>query len=255
MPIRIIKKDFEAWLGGRCPCFKRHHSGDYLVPMSGRADARLKTWVLKNKNQQMRVEPDLLPLTVTFRVRDSQRKLWPSGVESLVGDRTPQWRDEWRGLIDEALDLYHKDYSGMEALAKERIEDYAPIWRAKIESVSRWNSFQILRDLHDQLTVGYFLTPRQEGAIEKFVQGKPQGNSQGQNPKHPVLPPHQIRGRQKKILDAVVQLGGGKVNKWTQGFCDSLETRLRQGRSLSPRQREVLRNRLTKAGIPTPPGL
>jgi len=254
MAIRIIKKEFEAWLGDWCPCFKRHHSGKYLVPMSGRADARIKTWILKNHNEQMRVEPELLSLIVTFRVRDSNRKLWPSGVESLVEDRTSQWRDEWRDLIDEALNLYHKDYLSMEALAKESIEDYAPIWGAKIEKVPRWNSFQILRDLHGQLVSGYFLTPRQEEAIEKFMRGKPQSNSQGKKPQPPVLPPHQIKGRQKKILDAVTLLGGGNVNKWTQGFCDSLETRLRQGRSLTPKQREVLRNRLKKEGIPMPPG-
>ena len=139
--------------------------------------------------------------------------------------RTINWRDNWKKGVDRMRDAYIKAKDFYDNLAS--IKDYDAYQKdllALIEGKPHWKQNKFLTDLHDRLQRGGVLTPKQREALERPAAREA-----------PMVEDPRLVALREVYVQA--RRAG---DEWTMQFTMSLAQQLKAGRSLSPKQEQII---------------
>lgn len=252
--VTITRQQFEDWLFEQCPVFERVEdtAGVYLVPVSSCVAIQISTTLSSSDRNTGKGEGRC---RMKFVNRHGRRTLHVKHDRRNC-NRTQGWRENWRESLQEMVALFKKHRERYTELALMSQPEYAAEWTERIEAVEGWEGIGILSDLHRKLGEGIWLTPKQERAVWKFVRPSPRrGGSRGARTKAKKAASSPMTEEQRCLLVAVKRLeveAQEADDDWLLGFCDSLGRRLRSGRDLTKRQREILDEKLKRFTVKIP---
>jgi hypothetical protein len=254
-PIPILRTDFEAWLLELCPVYEVVMEDRYCVPLSKEIGLEITTPLSDDGAPPVGKDTRC---RMMFVLRRDYSKMNPQRFPKMVATRSPTWQQEWAKQFDVAYRQFLQDETDLHRRLQDP-EEYRKEWIAKIENVGAWRKFEILADLHDQLSFGEWLSTKQENAILKFQPkkklappNKPKAAQGTASKTAPPSPPPAPLPISPTLIAAVERLHVAAVAKgdtWIIDFTKGITKRLKDGRPLTPRQDMVLQKNLTKYGL------
>lgn len=247
----ILRTDFEAWLLELCPVYEVIAEDRYCVPLSESIGLEVATPLTDDNTPPVGKDTRC---KMMFVLRRDYTKMNPQRWPKMAATRTQAWQKEWAKQFDNAYETFLREQADLHRRLQDP-EEYCKEWIAKIENVKAWQSFEILSDLHDQLSMRAWLSTKQENAILKFQPrklappNKPGASEPAPSPSPPSPSPSPIPSTLIHAVDRLHVAASAKGDKWITEFTKSIAKRLRAGRPLTPRQDAVLRKSLTEYGL------
>jgi hypothetical protein len=241
--ITITEEEFEDWLAEICPIFIGPTAvNSYFIPLS--SHVRIFVRIHGSATGAYHI---VLQNCLTGRI-------FQVGGESGYRVRTENWKSDWKGFVDFLISRYAENVSFYDRTP----DQYASEYLSKIESVKDWQSFPILKDLHKTLSEGRALTVKQEQAIERFSRSS--GNRNTKPAPVPALKESRSPARSLDLDNCLVvslfdatrilkSRAQEERNDWLDKFCDSVLSRVRRGKNLSPKQEATLIHNLSNRNI------
>lgn len=247
--VNISREEFEEWLDsvskGKRWERKDDTAGIYIIPISDRVGIYISSSigsrgdVLNRGNASIRMK-------LVSRINGYTLNKKAQGQKYF--QRVESWRKNLKKGLKRLYQAYDRSASFYEALANIDDRDkYKEELVKKIESVEGWEEDDILRDFRDRVNGGGILTMKQEGLMDKRIRALKAGESPTEGSGSVGLSPEQ-----EKFLNRLRELWKASKNAgddWTADFAKSLGQRLKAGRGLTDRQREVLKDKLRKYGV------
>jgi len=261
--VKITRAEFEDWLYALCPVFERagQTEGVYLCPLSRDVGVKISTTLGRNDAV---IQKNAGRCHMVLVRRDNGRDLHKPHNSSNSSfercNRTQGWHETWAEALRSLFASFKGDRDHYNALAKQTHEEYAAEWRARIESIERWQTFDILADFHRYLgRPEMWLSGRQEAAVWKFLHPKRGGGPKGAK-KATKKRPSSTRKTSGTVdrellegLEALTKAAEKADDGWTVEFATgNLRSRVQAGRAPSPRQAEILREKFTNFKIAVP---
>jgi len=155
--------------------------------------------------------------------------------------RTLNWRQNWAKGVDRMKATYDASKAWYDQIAKIADRDqYKADTLAKIEGIPNWGDDAFLSSLHDRVNRGGVLTERQEAALERTPRNQPEEVEERQ----PAAPAYDL-----EMLRELYRRARANGDQWTVGFVGDLGQRIKAGRPLSDRQREVLDGKIEQYNL------
>jgi hypothetical protein len=164
--------------------------------------------------------------------------------------RTLNWRQTWAKGVDRMKDAYMKSRSWYDQIAAiEDRDQYKADLLAEIEAIPGWESDRFLSDLHGKVERGGVLSEKQRAAIrrsrdaigdEEVVETE---STEADEAAEAEL--ERKLGRLRNLWVAARRA----ADQWTMDFVKSVADRLKDGRSLTDRQDEIVADKLRRYRI------
>ena len=157
--------------------------------------------------------------------------------------RTTNWRKNWAVGVDRMRDAYMKAKDFYDNIARiEDLDAYKRDVLAAIEAANPdWRADQFLSDLHEKVSKGGVLTPKQEAALSRM---KPSRGPAAPAPSSPVGEDDRL----PMLRDLYVK-ARGRGDEWGMEFTKSIAEQIKAGRNLSPKQEAALDNLARRYGV------
>jgi hypothetical protein len=260
--VKITRKELEDWLFELCPVFERDEDteGLYTCPLSPHVAVKISTTLGQN---DLVIRKDAGRCRMSLVRRDNGKELRKPQTSSNASfdrcNRTTGWRDNWADALRGMFASFKGDREHYNRLGSQTQAEYAAEWRERIETVQKWESFDILRDFHEHLGRGRWLTGKQEAAAWKFIRPSRGGGKKRakKGAKKTASARRKTSGTvDQQLLDALsaLQTAAARAgDSWTHDFAaGNAWSRVQAGRALSDRQAEILREKFTKYGVKMP---
>lgn len=257
--VKITRQEFEDWLYALCPVFERDEEteGLYRCPVSPYVAVKISTTLGRNdaviRKNQGRCRMSMVRRDNGKELRKPQTSSNPSYDRC---NRTVGWRDNWADALRGLFASFKGDRDHYNKLGRQTQAEYAAEWRERIEGVKDWQDVGILKDLHELVGRGIWMTGKQEAAVWKFLRPRRGGVSKKKTSKRASASRRTSGTVDKELLDALVALQEAArkaKDDWTVDFATgNLLSRAQAGRSPSTRQAEILREKFTFYKIAVP---
>lgn len=156
--------------------------------------------------------------------------------------RTTNWRTNWAKGVDRMKAAYDASKSWYDQIAKIADRDeYKTSMLAKIESVPNWSGDGFLSSLHERVNKGGVLTDRQEEALDRTLRSRPEEAEEAPQPEAPAY--------DLEMLRELYRRARASNDDWTVRFVGDIGQKIKAGRTLSDRQREVLDDKLRQYNL------
>jgi hypothetical protein len=160
--------------------------------------------------------------------------------------RTINWRQNWAKGVDRMKATYEASKAWYDQIAKIADRDqYKADTLAKIESIPNWSQDGFLGSLHDRVNGGGVLTERQESALDRVI--RQHSRSTPEAP--PQQPAESAPSYDLEMLRELYRRARANGDRWTVGFVGDLGQKIKAGRPLSDRQREVLDDKIEQYNL------
>ena len=151
--------------------------------------------------------------------------------------RTINWRKNWAVGLDRMRSAYvdAKDfYDNLAAI--ENYEEYRSDLLELIRSIEGWDNNSFVLSLQEKLSKGGVLTPKQVDALHSMAQPK-------KAPPKVEVAPAKEEDPLLALLRKLYVAAKNAPDQWTMDFTKSLADQIKAGRTLSPKQSELLTNK------------
>ena len=233
--VQLTRAEFEDWLGTM-----GFHQGDWRLDRGGVYHLFLSPTVAieinsttGSRDEVMGVGKASMSLRLISRI--NARTLNKKAMGQSHFARTINWRDNWKKGVERMKDAYVKAKDFYDTIAS--IEDYDAYQREMlglIESKPNWQQDKFLTDLRDRLQRGGVLSPKQRDALKRVPAQAPA----------PRAPEPQREDPRIQSLRELYSKARNDADGWTMDFAKSLGQQLAAGRDLSPRQTQILEDKL-----------
>lgn len=229
---QISRDDLEDWLGD-LPLYhkwslKQGKAGVYLLPLSTTVAVKMSSTIGTSDDAMGRGQASMqlaLVSLVTGQVINKKAQ----GQSHFA--RTTNWRKNWKDGFGRMKDAYTKAQGFYDALAAIEDRDrYKSETIKKIEFINGWRDDSMLSDLHSRVTQGGILTNKQLDMVDRLT------NQSLVLKEDPMI----------QVLRDLYRAAKSTGNQWLMDFTKSVADQLKQGRSLSPKQIDVINNSRTK---------
>ena len=156
--------------------------------------------------------------------------------------RTTNWRTNWAKGVDRMKAAYDASKSWYDQIAKIADRDqYKADTLAKIEGIPNWDRDGFLSSLHGRVSKGGVLTDKQESALDRTLRSRPE---EAEKAPQPEAPSYDL-----EMLRELYRRARANGDRWTVGFVGDLGQKIKAGRPLSNRQREVLDDKIEQYNL------
>jgi hypothetical protein len=260
--VKITRLQFEDWLFDICPVFERDEKtqGIYLCPLSRHVSVKVSSSIGRTSKVMAAGDASCKMTLVSRHTGRSLRKApgAPDDANFRKCNRTKGWLLNWRTALKEMFASFKRNRDHYNLLAQQTQAEYAQEWVARIEGVRDYFNFNILVDCRNAVLDGKWLTPNQETAVWKFV--NPRRKSSKKPSKKTGTPRASTKGLTGReqlalshALDRLEARAEGAKDEWTVKFASgNVRSRVRNGKSPTTRQTEILREKLRKYKIHVP---
>jgi len=161
--------------------------------------------------------------------------------------RTKGWQKNWAKGVDRMKSAYEASKAWYDQIAKIADRDqYKADTLAKIESIPNWAQDGFLGSLHDRVDGNGVLTERQESALDRVIRQHSRSAPEAppQQPAEESAPSYDL-----EMLRELYRRARASGDRWTVGFVGDLGQKIKAGRPLSSRQREVLDDKIAEYNL------
>lgn len=161
--------------------------------------------------------------------------------------RTTNWRSNWKKGVDRMVTAYESAKGWYDQIAK--IADrrrYKVETMDAIEGIPGWDQDAFLQSLHSRLDRDGVLTERQEAVLNRRLD---QDSTPDTTTPTPVSPKPKSPAYDLGMLRELYRRARASGDQWTVGFVGDLGQKIKAGRPLSNRQREVLDDKIEQYNL------
>lgn len=241
--VQISRDDLEAWLDtvGKWSRFGKT-AGIYLIHLSERVAVKLSS-TIGTQNDAMGRGQASMNLALVSRVTDNilNRK----AMDQSHFNRTSGWVKTWKVGVKRMQDAYLASADFYEAIAviQDR-ETYKRDLLSRIEKIEDWKQNRVLTNLHGRVSNNGVLVARDEEALSREeVEAEEAKNT-------PVI----TTESRLEVLRSLYVGARANQDQWTMEFTKSIADQLKLKRPLSPKQADIIKDKLTSYRILTPTG-
>ena len=228
--VRISREDLEDWLNSLPHRWSRKQgrAGIYYVHFSENVGCAVSTTIGRDDAAVGKGRGSMsLSLISLVTGRTLNRK----AKDRKYFQRTTNWRKTWADGIKHWLSVYQANAGFYDKIAPIEDRDaYLRDMKQRIESIPSWDSDRMLSSFHEQIQRGSLLSDKQVAIIERAEKNPPVE----EDVEDPLV--EKLRG-----LYAQARRSG---DNWTMDFAQSIATQLKRGRSLSPKQQQIVDDKL-----------
>jgi hypothetical protein len=215
-------------------------AGVYLMPFSDTVACKLSSTIGTSDDAMGRGLASM-QLSLVSRVTGQTLNKKAQGQSHFK--RTINWKKTWAEGVERMRDAYAKSAGFYDALAAiEDRDQYKIDVMTAIESIPDWRNNNILADFHAIAAKDGILTLKQVDLLDRTLD-----RERGRNaPTAPVAPPKPIQEAPKAedpllpILRALYSKARAVNNDWLMEFTKSVADQVSRGRSLSPKQMDII---------------
>jgi len=154
--------------------------------------------------------------------------------------RTTNWRKNWAKGVDRMQSTYDSSKGWYDQIARIADRDaYQRDMVQKIEDMPGWDQDAFLQSLHERLSKGGVLTVKQEQALTNR-------RERPSRPERQSPPPPASNTQEVERLRELYRRARASRDDWTMDFTTSVAKLLKAGRPLSPRQQQILNDKLDR---------
>jgi len=221
--VQITRQEFEAWLDtigfrGRWQ-IKPGRGGVYQMFLSPQVMVEINSTTGSGSAVMSRGRASM-SLRLVSRI--TGRTLNKKAMGQRHFARTTNWRSNWARGVDRMVTAYESARGWYDQIAKISDRERYKVERmGAIEGIPGWDGDDFLRSLHSRLGGGGVLTERQEAALTRRL---------GQS----------VTTYGLERLRELYRRARASGDQWVVRFVGDAGQRIKAGRSLTQRQREVL---------------
>ena len=232
--VRVTRDELEDWfdtlpnMRGKWK-LKPGRAGVYLLPLSDTVAVSFSS-TIGTKDDAMGRGKASMKLSLVSLVTGQVLNKKAMGQSHF--NRTTNWRTTWVKGFDRMKDAYLKAKSFYDTIAT--ITDrgvYRDDLLSKIEAVPGWEKDSLLSEFHTKVDKGGILTVKQVALIDR----KEKAPARSQNTVD--------KGYLDKLRRLWV-LAKKAGDQWTMDFIESIGKQLKAGRTLSPKQQQIVDDKL-----------
>lgn len=241
--VQIHRNEFEDWLDG----FKSYgqwyldprYRGVYIIPLSPHVGISIRSTVgMTDKAKGRGRASGAMRLVSLNHGHTLNRK----AMGQKYFARTKNWRDNWAKGVARLRKAYEGSPSFYDAFAQiEDRDNYRKEMLDKITSIDGWQNNDFLQSLHSRVSGGGILTLKQKAALERVVDRR---NTPSQTPSQ--APQDDQTQKQLSYLRRLWKAAQMAGDDWTMDFVQSIAQQVKAGRTLSPKQRDLVRKKIRR---------
>jgi len=247
--VQISRDQLEDWLNGLRWQWSRKEgrAGIYFLHFSDVVGVKLSSTIGSRDDAMGRGQASMnleLVSLVTGHVLNRKAR------DRKYFQRTKGWMTTWAKGLEHWEGVFKKSQGFYDAIAviKDR-EQYKADLLTKIENTQGWEDHDVLRDFHSRVEGGSVLTAKQLAFLERLTSGggQPQQapESGAEDGPVPDKPDPEVERKLAKLRD-LYRAAKGAGDDWTMNFAVSVAKQLKTRGSLSPRQDEIIYDKLER---------